>query len=209
MAPNHGRELPHVRAASYYHFKTVLAGSLLPSYYDKKYFRSLDSLATDNKLSSGNYSPSPRPFVSQTLYNNSVEFARPMHASDEDLFDIRRAARPGDQDHRAGLLGWFWYRRQQLIQVREYPRLRDNGHVHRREQRNQARFGGAGQHHQSAGFGQRIIGARNPDIRARTAIAQGFAVRKSGSNLLESNDAAAFQERRVRGDRVLTSQEFT
>jgi hypothetical protein len=47
----------------------------------------------------------PTPAVALP-HQHHVNLSRPVHAPHEYLLDIRRAARPGDQHHRTGRLGW-------------------------------------------------------------------------------------------------------
>jgi len=51
------------------------------------------------------------------LHQDHSDFSRPVHAANQDLFDIGRAAGPRNQDHGAGRIGGCGHAQQQLVQI--------------------------------------------------------------------------------------------
>ena len=61
-------------------------------------------------------------------------------------------------------VGGLRQEREELVEAGQDAVARDDRDVRRRQQRDQARFRGLGQHHQGAGVGEGVIGAGDADI---------------------------------------------
>ncbi len=66
----------------------------------------------------------------------------------------------------------------------------------------------AGNHHESARCGERVIDAGDPDVGGRAGCLQFLAFGEGGVDLRESRDPAFAQKRRIRRDGALLSQQF-
>src|SRR5215471_13388235 len=129
-----------------------------------------------------------------------MDLAGAVDAAYEDLLDVGGAAGAGDQDHRAGLRGRVGENREELVEAGEQARDGDHGDVRGRQERHQARFGGAGDHDQGAGVAEGVVGAGDADVSFPAGVAQLGDVADSAAHARQARDAAFLEVGRVGGD---------